>query len=272
MLPVLRIVADVVSFRVRRLEMANLAGVVSILLALRLPWSDVLVRSAFALVLNVLAYLINDVVDLEQDLASGRAPAKTQFLADHRSHAHAAEALLGLVLVVVALVHEPWLLVPAVAGVTICWIYSAQLKRIAFADVIAMALWGAVMASVAVVPGDSLGWLLVAQLGWFSACFELIQVLRDQDSDREHGIETTAVRLGARRTEMLLRIAMLLAALYAVLALHRFIGLALLVAPLLPIDEDRSRYWNRVRFVFGATWLAILAWVYVRGAPHGLLT
>ena len=72
MLSALRILFDVVVFRLRRLEMANLAGAVSVMLALRLPVSDVVLRTGFALLLNVLAYLTNDYYDLEPSAAAFR--------------------------------------------------------------------------------------------------------------------------------------------------------------------------------------------------------
>jgi 4-hydroxybenzoate polyprenyltransferase len=265
----LKILADVLDYRLRRLEMANLAGALAIMLALRLPWPEIAVRGVFAFVLNVLAYLVNDVVDLERDLASGRAPEKTRFLAAHENAALLAEAILFAILCAIAVWWSPWLLVPAVLGAGICWFYTKRLKHVPIADVVAMALWGAAMPLVAVPPDRMLGWVLIGELALFSACFELIQVLRDRESDAELGITTTAVRFGAERTLSVLRITMVVAAIYAILTLHRFIGIALLIAPLLPATGDRERYWNRVRLVFGLSWLAIIASIALEGGSSG---
>jgi 4-hydroxybenzoate polyprenyltransferase len=267
----LKILADVLEYRLRRLEMANLAGALAIMVALRLPLAEIAVRGVFAFVLNVLAYLVNDVVDLERDLASGRAPEKTRFLAEHESAALFAEALLFGILCAIALWWSPWLLVPAVLGAGICWIYTKQLKHVPIADVLAMTLWGAAMPLVAVPPDSMLGWALIGELALFSTCFELIQVLRDRESDAELGITTTAVRLGAERTLNVLRVTMLFAAGYAVLILHRYLGIALLIAPLLPASGDPQRYWNRVRLVFGLSWLAIIASIALQGTSSGVL-
>jgi 4-hydroxybenzoate polyprenyltransferase len=267
----LKILADVLDYRLRRLEMANLAGALAIMVALRLPLSEIAVRGVFAFVLNVLAYLVNDVVDLERDLASGRAPEKTRFLAEHEHAALLAEALLFAILCAIALWWSPWLLVPAVLGAGICWIYTKRLKHVPIADVVAMTLWGAAMPLVAVPPDRMLGWALIGELALFSTCFELIQVLRDRESDAELGITTTAVRLGAERTLNVLRVAMLFAAGYAILILHRYLGIALLIAPLVPASGDPQRYWNRVRLVFGLSWLAIIASIALQGTSSGVL-
>src|SRR5690606_5018224 len=108
-------------------------------------------------------------------------------------------------------------------------------------------------------------------LALFSTCFELIQVIRDRESDEAIGVSTTAVALGEARTRLVLRVAMLVAAAYAIVLLERLIGAGLLIAPLLPSGSDPERYWNRVRLVFGLTWLAIVVSIAVTGESHGLL-
>jgi 4-hydroxybenzoate polyprenyltransferase len=265
----LKIVADVLWFRLRRLEMANLAAALAIMIALGLPLEELAVRGAFVAILNLLAYLINDVVDLEHDLAAGRAPEKTRFLAEHRRAALSAELALAGVLVLIALVWSPWLLVPGALGAGICWLYTSRLKRVPYADVVAMALWGAAMPLAAIPPDSALGWALIGQLALFSGCFELIQVLRDREADAAFGVRTTAVALGSERTLLLLRFAMLLSAAYAVALLHRFFGVALLAALALPAGVDVERYWHRVRFVFGLVWLALIAGIALDGASAG---
>jgi 4-hydroxybenzoate polyprenyltransferase len=265
----LKILADVLSFRLRRLEMANLAAALAIMIALRLPLAELAVRGLFVAILNLLAYLINDVVDLEHDLAAGRAPEKTRFLSEHRRAALGAELALTLALALIALAWSPWLLVPGALGAGICWFYTAYLKRVPYADVVAMAAWGAAMPLAAIPPDSVLGWALIGQLALFSACFELIQVLRDREADSALGVRTTAVALGPARTLFILRIAMLLSAAYAVALLHRFIGVALLAALALPFGVEIERFWHRVRVVFGLVWLALIAWIASTGTSSG---
>ena len=92
MLPAFRIIADVAAYRLRRLEMANLVAVVALMLALRLPLPEILLRTAFSALLNLFAYLNNDFCDIERDLSvRDRDAEKTRFLAAHRTAALAVQ-------------------------------------------------------------------------------------------------------------------------------------------------------------------------------------
>lgn len=273
MLAALRIVRDVLAYRLRRLEMANLVAAGSLLLALRAPPEEVVARSTFALLLNVLAYLTNDYYDVHRDLAAGRDEAKTLFLRDHAAEALAAQIALAVALAVLALAWDPSLLVAGAAGAGLCWAYSAKWKATPWADVVSMAAWGAAMPLAGVRLGDAVGLLLVGQLAWFSACFETLQVLRDRREDAEAGLRTTAVVLGDRGTARLARLLAVGCATYATLTLHAALGPAIAVAAVLPIDPSRTeQHWTRVRLIFGVVWLALLASIYFTGTTHGMLT
>jgi len=266
-----KILVDVLAYRLRKLEMANMVAATAIMLALRLPVRELGVRTGYALLLNLLAYLTNDYYDVEHDLAGGRELDKTRFLAAHRREALYAQLGLAALLLVIGALTYPGLILAAAAGAGICWAYSARFKHRAYADVIAMTMWGVAMPLVAVPLDSRLAWALVLQLGLFSACFELIQVMRDHDEDRALGIDTTAVRLGQTRTLALARVMMLLSAAYAILVLQRWFGLLLLAAPLIPVGGDVPRYWNRIRMTLGVVWLATLVWVFFAGASAGWL-
>jgi 4-hydroxybenzoate polyprenyltransferase len=268
----LRILLDVAAFRLKKLEMANLAAAVAVMVALRLPLGELGGRAGFAALLNLLVYLNNDWFDVEQDLSSRRDDRKTSFLRQHLRAALGAQIGLGAVLIAWALAWKPELLVSFVAGAGICVWYSARLKRVPFADVAAMTAWGAAMPLAGVPLQSALGWRLLGQLALFSTCFELIQVIRDHDEDQKASVRTTAVALGARATLWVARGFMFAAALYAMLALQRWAGLVLLVAPLVPFDaRDVGRYWTRVRLVFGGAWLGIVGWIYWTGSAAGLV-
>lgn len=274
MLAAFRIVFDVVVYRLRRFEMANLVAAVAIMLALGTRPVDLVVRTAFGAGLNVLAYLTNDYCDVEQDLAEGRGPAK--FLSEHLRAALGAQLGLALTLAGIAVWYDPGLLVALGVGAGICWAYSARLKARPIVDILSMVVWGISMPLVAFPLGNQLGWLLVMQLGLFSACFETIQVLRDRDEDVRANVRTTAVAFGAERTRWLARGFMLLAMVYALLVLDRYVGLLLVLPVLVPIPaqvtpEAMSRYWNRIRLTQGVSWLGLLGGVFVRGTNHGWL-
>lgn len=270
-MPELTIVLDVARYRLRRLEMANLVAAVAIMLALRLPAPELLVRTLFAVLLNLLVYLNNDYVDLDDDLAThSRDRAKTEYLATHRAEAVRAQlGLLGL-LGGLALAWGgglPWALV---AGAGVCWLYSAVLKRRPFVDVVAMMIWGVAMPAVGVPPGHPQAWPLLGQLGLFSAVFETIQVLRDREIDAPRGIATTAVVLGPARTRALARGLMLLSGAYAAWCFHPLLLLPATAAAVLPIPRgDLQPYWNRVRLLLGPTLLLECALVWSRAGAGG---
>ena len=270
-----RIVIEVVAFRVRRLEMANLAAAVALMLVLHLPLYDVVVRTLFAALLNVLVYLNNDYHDVAID---ARAPdkdvAKAGFLARNMNAALRAQWVLASVLVALAAWHSVGLVLVLMAGGGICWGYSAYFKHMPWLDVAAMTAWGMVMPLCGSPLDRALGLSLALQLGLFSAVFETIQVVRDRRSDAGQGVRTTAVVLGAQRTFLLTRALMVLCAGYAALALHPFAGVLALGALLLPMREgehDAERLWTRIKLIYGCAWLLACAFIYAQGRTLGLL-
>lgn len=268
-----RIVAEVVAFRVRNLEMANLAAAASIALALHLPWAEVLWRTAFAFVLNAFVYLNNDYLDVADDLKSPvRNTAKTRFLAEHMEAALGAQWGLLIVLAGAALVFDPQLLAALVLGGGTCVWYSRSLKHVPLVDVVAMAAWGLTMPMCGFPLDSALGWCLALQLGAFAAVYETIQVLRDADEDAAAGIRTTGVVLGRVVTRRLSRVLMVLVSLYAALVLHPVAGLIAAGALAVPLEgPDMERRWTLVKAVYGAAWAFVCAWVFFTGGSAGLL-
>jgi len=273
MLAGLRIITDVVVYRIRRLEMANLAGATSIAVALHLPVGDIVVRMLFAFALNALVYLNNDYIDIQIDLNSADKDAKkARYLAEHKSAAvYAQWTLLGLLALVAALC-APGLFVPLIAGGGICWWYSAQLKHRPFVDILAMVIWGITMPLCGSPLDSRTGLLMALQLGLFSGVFETIQVMRDADEDAEEGVRTTGVVLGKARTLQLARAQMVVCALYPVLFVQPWAAAVSLIALALPFSErDIKKYWTRVKLVYGVSWLVVCAWVFVNGKLTSLV-
>lgn len=265
----LRILFDVLSFRLRRLEMANMVSAGAIMWALHVPlvWEGV-VRLAFVLALNVLVYLNNDYHDLEEDLdATGRERERTQFLADHRAAALGAQVLLAGVLLAFALWWGGQLWRPLIFGGGVCWLYSALLKRRPFVDIVAMIVWGATMPMVGVVDDSTVSWMLLAQLGLFSGVFESIQVLRDHDEDALAKVRTTAVVLGPGAMTWVIRAMLLAVACFAGLAFHPLASVGPVVAMLVPPSSVKTtRYWNVIRILLGLTFVGECALVFLAGA------
>lgn len=259
----LKIIWDVASFRLRRLEMANLAAAFGIMLTFRLPIPDLGGRLAFGFFLNLLVYLNNDFHDIDDDTASSsREPDKTAFLRTHRSSALGAQLGLLAILIVFSGLWKLELLVTLVLGGGICWAYSARLKHMPGFDVAAMTLWGICMPLLAFPLDRMAGYLLVAQLGLFSAVFESIQVLRDREQDVRTGTNTLAVRIGERGTRAVVRGAMVCALVYGALVLSPLAAAVGALAVFLPIGASIPAYWMRVRAILGVAFLieCISAW------------
>ncbi len=269
----LKIVAQAVAFRVRNLEMANLAGAASIALALHLPWHEVLYRTAFAFLLNAFVYLNNDYLDADDDLKSAsRNTEKTRFLVEHREAALAAQVGLVLLLIGFALVFDVELLAALLLGGGTCFLYSLVLKRIPVADVIAMAAWGLAMPLCGVPLDSTLGWLLALQLGAVAAVYETIQVMRDAPDDAAAGVRTTGVVLGAPRTRVLSRVLMVVVCVLAALALHPVSALIAAAALLVPLTgDDMERRWTAVKLIYALAWLFTCGWIFFTGSSAGLL-
>jgi 4-hydroxybenzoate polyprenyltransferase len=274
MLAAFRIIAGVVVYRLRKLEMANLAAAGSIAVALHLSIPDIAIRTLYCFVLNALVYLNNDYIDVQIDLNSADKDAsKARFLADNRSAALWAQWILVAALALFALLYDSGLLVPLVAGGGICWWYSAKLKRMPFVDVLAMMIWGVAMPLCGTPMTNTLGLFMALQLGLFSGVFETIQVMRDADEDAaEEGVRTTGVVLGKERSLVLARVLMVASSIYALLFLQPWAAGVSLLALFVPFAPDQiERYWTRVKLVCGVAWLIVCAWVFFYGQRAGLL-
>jgi 4-hydroxybenzoate polyprenyltransferase len=274
MLAALRIVAGVVVYRLRKLEMGNLPAAVSIAVALRLSIADIAVRTLFCFVLNALVYLNNDYIDVQIDLESADKDAgKSKFLAENRHAALWAQWILVGLLAALALWHDVGLFVPLIFGGGVCWWYSAQLKHRPYLDILAMIIWGVTMPLCGSPMTSTLGLVMAGQLGLFSGVFETIQVMRDADEDAKEGVRTTGVVLGKARSFRLAQALMVLVTLYAALFMLPWAAAVSSFALVLPFAPDKvERYWTRVKLVYGVSWLTICAWVWWFGQLHGLLS
>jgi 4-hydroxybenzoate polyprenyltransferase len=272
---VVQIFIEVVVYRLRKLEMANLFGGLSIACALRLPVADIAYRTTFIFLLNVLLYLNNDYLDAAQDADPtdhcDRAD-KARFLHAHRKEALGAQWALVVCLVVMALAYDKWLLLPAVLGGGVCVAYSARLKAIAFLDILAMTLLGALLPACAFPIQRRAGWALATALGLICGIFESIQVVRDLESDRRAGHDTTGVRLGEKGSAWLTRALMALSSIYLAALIHPVAAVLATVALVLPLRHAHiERDWTRVKLAYGVAWLFAISWVFLRGETAGLL-
>lgn len=273
MLTGLRILYDVALFRLRRREMANVAAVACVMVALRLELTEMAVRLLLALVLNLFVYLANDYYDIEADLASSRKDRqKVLRLKAHKDTARLCQVLLVALVLGIGALWSRELFMTALVASGAGWAYSAKLKHVPIVDVLAVTVCGMAGGMVGSPLHRTEGWILAGLLGLFAAAFQTIQLVRDHDEDARFGIGTTAVRYGQAATVLLQRLLIAAAALYSFLLVHWWIGPLVLVAALLPFEARRAdRHWNRVRLTLGVIWLATIGWVVSTGTLPGLL-
>ena len=264
-LAALRIVLETTVYRIRRREANNLLTSISLMLAFRLPWDDVLYRSVFAAVLNIYVYLINDYCDIDRDLASPQKDQdKARFMARNRGAVVGALVGLAAMLVAGAWYHSHLLLLAVAANTVVVYTYSAWFKRIPIADVLIMSVCGVTISLVGLPEGKLLGWKLVGLLGFVCASFEVIQVIRDEPGDRESGVTTTAVLLGARASAWIFRAIVLGAAAYGYWVIGSLLPLVLLPAIFFPLTPaGASRTWDWCRVLFGGVWGGLLLQVWL---------
>ncbi|MFH1131931.1 MAG: UbiA family prenyltransferase [Pseudomonadota bacterium] len=264
-----RIIWESFSYRIRMREVNNLAVILSMMLAFRIALGDAFYRAIFALLLNMYAYLINDYYDVAIDLESPQKDQeKVRFLASNQRAAKHALWCLGAILAVGAAIHflfwGVWLLAVAfVCSTVVVVLYSAWLKRIPIADLVVMAFAGA-SGTIIGIQNRPLGWQLLGLLSLLCCGYQAIQVIRDEPTDRERGVRTTAVFLGAKRTVWVFRAIMLFSAAYCWGIVGSYLGLVLLVTVVIPMkSKNASKVWDAVRVVSGTVWLGIMAQVFL---------
>ena len=270
---IFKIYTDVLVYRFKKLEMANLIASLSIMLALTMPYEDILIRTFFALILNLLVYLHNDICDVEQDLASPKKQSESvQFLLDHLYAANIGQYVLVAILFGIALSYSYDLILVLIICIPTYWLYSEKWKHMPIYDVIGMVMAGAFMPLVAFPLHSGIGWSLTLLLACFAGSFEAIQVMRDYEEDKLAKIKTTAVILGIKKTRMTFAAIMIFASVYTILMLNVFAGPLLLLCLILPFSLKKlESYWNQVRVICGLSWLIILMHLAYTGTTSGWL-
>jgi 4-hydroxybenzoate polyprenyltransferase len=268
-----RILADTTRYRLEKREMGNLVTSMSLAAALSLPILDIAHRLLFGAMLNVWVYLANDLFDVEIDMrAKERASERTRFLFENRRTGWMTCVLFGAAVLALGLAHGVGLGLTFVATAIVIVAYSAALKRHPIVDLLAMTAWGVSMGMVGFPLTSAVGWRFAGLLAILCTVTEAVQVIRDEASDREAGVRTTAVVLGVAATSWIARVLIVSAAAYACLLLHRFAGALLLLALPTPLGPSRiTRSWDVLRVVFGVTWLALLALFFRAGRLDGAL-
>ncbi|MBW2734862.1 MAG: UbiA family prenyltransferase [Deltaproteobacteria bacterium] len=264
-----RIAFESFGYRLKKREANNFLVAASMLVAFNMPWADAALRVAFALLLNMTIYLINDVCDVEVDQASpGKDQGRVAFRAKHPGAAWAALSTESALLAGLALWHtllfESWLLPAAwVINIILIFAYSRWLKRVPVLDVVLMAAAGASTTMVG-VPHRPLGYKLLGLFALLCAAYQVIQVVRDLLEDQKNNVRTTAVLLGEGGSRLFFSAIVLSAAVYGVLSIGSLVPLALALGVFFPLNvKHAGRSWDLARALFGFVWLGLLAQIFL---------
>jgi 4-hydroxybenzoate polyprenyltransferase len=159
--------------------------------------------------------------------------------------------LATLALALVALGPSATAAVAAVMIVNV--VYSTTAKGVPVADIVAVAVWGALYAAIVDTSP-----VLVVVVGLMTAICHLFQVLDDRVPDAANGIQTTAVRSAALSRDVLIvltvaLVLVVLPSLGVVGALSACIPLAIFF-----LVDDAGTGWLLTKAYFAVMWLALL--------------
>ncbi len=166
--------------------------------------------------------------------------------------------LLTLALALVTLGPTPAAAVAAVMIVNV--VYSTTAKGMPVADILAVAVWGALYAAI-VDPSPRVA-LVVALM---TAICHLFQVLDDREPDAANGIQTTAVRSAALSRAVIVALTAALVA--AVLGPLGALGACTALTPLAVffLVRDAGVGWLFTKAYFAVMWLAVLGHIRAAG-------
>ena len=243
------------SHRIRRGEGALLAVNLS-LIAMREGASARAVLLALVSTLAILVmYAFNDLHDAPVDWNN---PKKDHRLiatwVQHRRVGVLVTFVLKLATLALALVALGPMPAAALAAVMIVNVaYSTMAKGMPVADILAVAVWGALYAAI-VDPSP----LVVLVVGLMTAICHVFQVVDDRASDAANGIQTTAVRSATLSRAMMIALTAILIA--AVLGPLGPLGACTAVTPLAVffLVRDAGLGWLLTKAYFAAMWLAVL--------------
>ena len=243
------------SHRVRRGEGALLAVNLSLVAVHESDWG----RAALLVLVSTLAILVmyafNDLYDAPVDWNN---PKKDHRLiatwVQHRRVGVLVTCVLKLATLALALVALGPTPAAALAAVMIVNVaYSTMAKGMPVADILAVAVWGALYAAI-VDPSP----LVMFLVGLMTAICHLFQVVDDRDADAANGIQTTAVRSAALPRAVIVVLTAALVA--AVLGPLGPLGACTALTPLAIffLVRDAGAGWLLTKAYFAAMWLAVL--------------
>jgi 4-hydroxybenzoate polyprenyltransferase len=155
-----------------------------------------------------------------------------------------------------------------ILALLIIFLYTDYFKNMAYFDAIGCFVWGIAMAWPAIPDFSLQGIKLILLIGIFTASFEVVQCIKDYESDKQYNLKTTPIVIGIPNAFLLVRSVFVLSALYTVFVLREVQGILLLVPILFSTEQKPDAYWMKLRVVFGIVWLTIMVRLYF-GWVHG---
>jgi 4-hydroxybenzoate polyprenyltransferase len=172
---------------------------------------------------------------------------------------------MSAVLLAVTLLYSKSVCLGVIMALLIIFLYTDYFKNMAYFDIIGCFVWGVSMAWPAIPDFSLEGIKLIVLIGIFTASFEIVQCIKDYESDKKYNLETTPIVIGIPRAFLLARALYVLAALYTVFVLGELQGVLLVVPAFFRTDQKMDAYWMKLRVVYGIVWLTIMARLYFGG-------
>jgi 4-hydroxybenzoate polyprenyltransferase len=254
-----KLLADAIIDRLKRKEANSLLTNLMLLLAFHFGVADLAIRLAVTFVLNVLVYFINDFIDVEIDLANEKKDhTKALYIQEHKRTAFALIVCVSAALLILTPLYSKSVCFGVILALLIIFLYTDYFKNMAYFDIIGCFVWGVSMAWPAIPDFSPQGIKLILLIGIFTASFEVVQCIKDYDSDKQYDLRTTPIVIGIPRAFLLARAMYVLAAGYTVFLLGEIQGIFLLVPLFFSTDQKMDTYWMKLRVVYGIVWVTIM--------------
>ncbi|MFC1592154.1 UbiA family prenyltransferase [Thermodesulfobacteriota bacterium] len=258
-----KLLADTTIDRFKRVEANTILTNFLLLLAFHFSALDFAIRMGVTIYVNILAYFINDFIDVEVDLAAvDKDYDKALFIKQNKRHAFALIICMSFSLLVFTLFYSKSVCFGVIMVLFVIFIYTDYFKTRAFLDVLGCFFWALALAWIAIPDFSPYAIKLIVLLGLFSMCTEMVQCVKDYEEDKKYGLRTTPIVIGIPRTFLFARIIYVLSTLYTLFVLQQWVGLLLLLPLLFRTGQEMPRYWMKLRLVYGFVWLVVMATTY----------
>jgi len=258
-----RLIADTLADRLKRLEANTIFTNSLLLIAFHFRTTDFIVRMFVTVYVNVLAYFINDFIDVEIDLkAEDKDHAKALFIKENKRTAFALIVFMSTFILIFTLFYSKSICFGVILVLFVIFIYTDYFKNRAYLDIFGCFLWGMALPWIAIPDFSLEGIKYILLLGLFSCCTEIAQCVKDYESDKKYGLKTTPIVLGIPKTFLLAKVIYVVAAAYTLFVLRQFAGLFILIPVFFSTSQPVTQYWFKLRIVFGMVWFVIMVRIY----------